>query len=720
MGRRNSSSKKVGRKTAAGNTAFLDEVESWRGILARNLARTTPGFSSRDLAFAVERIIERLVFLRICEDRGAGPRRGASLGDMESTSARDVPHWAAIDGQTLGEIRDRLRRFPSIPVEILGQIYEQFLSTLKIRKGGGVYYTPGEVVQHVVENTVGKLLEGQFRPGADASHRAAGPMTPQEASRLRILDPACGAGSFLVVVYQYLLDWHRDWYTAHGAEQHAQDRNPPVFRGPGGQWQLTCAERKRILLDNIFGVDIDPQAVEVTRLSLLLKMLEGGPGERAASLLPCLHDRGALDLTGNLKCGNSIIGPDLSAGEEERRRIGVFDWQMEFPAVLERGGFDAVVGNPPWGQKDIRLDEAGRRYLRETYRSLGGILDLFRPFVEKGVQLLRNGGAFGMVLPDIVLLKDYAQTRRFMLENLALTDIRWWGMAFRDAVIDAVTVLGTKHPAGADHLVHVRVDDSKEPLDHWIPQSDFLANPRYTFNLHLTPERRAVLASVDALPRIGDYFEIHEGIHSGNMRAELFVDSARDDSCKPMYFGRDEIAPYRLQWKGRYVRLAAASKTRSAQKYANVGRPSWHERPKVLVRRTGDRVTAAVDPDSLYASNNFFLLFPKSDCSLDLFGLCALLNSRFVTWYFRTIEPRKGRVFSELKIKHIRTFPLPAAVAQPESCAELNALGERYAAEAERLAAASSPLARESCSDILRELEEAVEQCVASSLGLGR
>jgi hypothetical protein len=123
------------------------------------------------------------------------------------------------------------------------------------------------------------------------------------------------------------------------------------------------------------------------------------------------------------------------------------------------------------------------------------------------------------------------------------------------------------------------------------------------------------------------------------------------------------------------VRLAAIPAQKTRERYANLGRPEWFERDKVLVRRTGDHLLAAVDRNRRYASNNFFVIFPRQPCALNLDGLCALLNSQFMTWYFRTIEPRRGRVFAELKIKHLRSFPMPPQ----EGCGELNDLGTRRA-----------------------------------------
>src|SRR4029077_13988126 len=139
--------------------------------------------------------------------------------------------------------------------------------------------------------------------------------------------PACGSGSFLLGAYQYLLDWHRDWYVADGSDKPPKE----LARAPNGDWRLTTPEKKRILLNSIYGVDIDPQAVEVTKLSLLLKVLEGESQQTLERQLRLFHERALPDLSSNIKCGNSLIGPDfydsqqmLLFDEEERYAINVF------------------------------------------------------------------------------------------------------------------------------------------------------------------------------------------------------------------------------------------------------------------------------------------------------------------------------------------------------------------------------------------------------------
>jgi len=427
--------------TAEVDDAFLSEIESWRDVLARNLALRNPKLSQRELNFAVQRTIDRIIFLRICEDRGIEPE-GRLIGltngpgiygrllelyrqaddrynsglfhfRPEKGRAEDYDRLTpglAIDDKVLKEIvrslyyPDSPYEFSILPADILGQVYEQFLGKVirltaghqakvedkpEVKKAGGVFYTPTYIVEYIVRNTVDKVLEGK---------------TPKDAAKLAILDPACGSGSFLIGAFQRLLDWHRDWYVDNGKEKWAKGNAPALYQGPGGKWRLTTSKRKEILLNNIYGVDIDPQAVEVTKLSLLLKVLEGESDQTLTSQFFLFHKRALPDLGNNIKCGNSLIGPDFYQNqqlsfmdEEERLRINVFDWEKEFPQIF-RGpnpGFNAVIGNPPYGASasSIQLD-----YYRQHFSSASTSCDSFSLFIERSSDLLRASGIFGMIV----------------------------------------------------------------------------------------------------------------------------------------------------------------------------------------------------------------------------------------------------------------------------------------------------------------------------------
>ncbi|MEN6360583.1 MAG: N-6 DNA methylase, partial [Smithella sp.] len=432
-------SNKGKRGTAEVDSAFLAEIENWREMLARNIALRN-SLSVRELNDSVQRIIDRIIFLRIAEDRGIedyGALRGICNGSNTYVRLQELFEKAddrynsglfhfrvekgeteppdrltpslVIDDKPLKDILKTLYypdspyEFAVLPADILGQVYEQFLGRVirltsdhravvedkpEVKKAGGVFYTPTYIVDYIVQNTVGKLLEGK---------------TPRKAESLRILDPACGSGSFLLGAYQYLLDWHLRQYVADGPEKHTKAKRPALYSGQGGAWHLTTAERKRILLNNIYGVDIDHQAVEVTKLSLLLKVLEDETAETLNQQRKLFHERALPDLGGNIKCGNSLIGPDFDDGKqmnlmdtEEAQRVNVFDWQAEFPDIFKAGGFDAVIGNPPYGALLIKQEQ---EYLRAKFDATTNDLDTFALFIERSVNLIRKTGKVSMIVP---------------------------------------------------------------------------------------------------------------------------------------------------------------------------------------------------------------------------------------------------------------------------------------------------------------------------------
>jgi hypothetical protein len=485
------------RGTAEVDAAFLDDIDGWRLLLARNLALRNPQLSPRDLNFAVQKIIDRIIFLRICEDRGMetygrlqvlpnGPHIYPRLCELfheadhrynsglfhfvQEKHRHETPdEWTlelAIDDAVLKEIIRKLYypdspyEFSVIGADILGHVYEQFLGKVirltaghqakveekpEVRKAGGVYYTPTYIVNYIVQNTIGKLLEGKT-PHEVAARTPT--WKPAKGGRpLSVLDPACGSGSFLIGAYQYLLDWYRDWFVADDPVRH-KDR---VHQTHKGQWRLSTAERKRILLDHIYGVDIDPQAVEVTKLSLLLKVLEGKTKETLQRQL-FAKERALPDLADNIKCGNSLIGPDFYHGkqldlfdDEERLRINVFDWTAEFSDIMKMGGFDAVIGNPPY----IRMEafKELKEYLRDHYESHAERSDLYVYFIEREHDLLRDGGAFGMIVSNKFLRAKYGEGIRARLSKASNihTIVDLAGLpVFHGATVRTIILLTTK------------------------------------------------------------------------------------------------------------------------------------------------------------------------------------------------------------------------------------------------------------------------------------
>src|ERR1035437_3237186 len=426
---------------------FLSSLDKWRTDLAVNISKLNFLLNEDELNFVVQQTIDRIIFLRIAEDRHIEPygmlQNSVKQGDY-FTNIYDIFRQAdekynsglfdltkdrisktiIVDNKILKKIINELYypespyEFSVLSVEILGSAYEQFLGKTilidkshrakieekpEVRKAGGVYYTPQYIVDYIVKNTVGHLIEGK---------------TPKEIDKIKIADPACGSGSFLIGAYQYLLDYHKNYYTGNGTKIGKKDS--PIT--PEGS--LTSNEKKRILLNNIFGVDIDTNAVEVTKLSLLLKCMEGETETTIAQQYKLWQERILPTLDDNIKSGNSLIDTDfydtkLDFGED--RKVKPFNWQNAFPTVFAKGGFDAVIGNPPYVRQELLGEQ--KDYFAKKYLVYHGTADLYTYFIERGIGLLKPNGLFGIIVANKWMRANYGEPLRKWLKKIPIMQI---------------------------------------------------------------------------------------------------------------------------------------------------------------------------------------------------------------------------------------------------------------------------------------------------------
>jgi type I restriction-modification system DNA methylase subunit len=388
--------------------SLFNDLTEWRRRLFNEIRLQRANLwaeDSRAVDNAVQKFFDRLIFIRTVEDRGIEEKRLVPL--LRQAKKQDVifeklqalfreldkvynsnlfadhelDGMKVYDPDLINEIINGLYKpkgklleydFNAITADILGAVYEQYLgfkaidpdakqdtSKSKKRKSQGIYYTPQYVVRYIVQQTLGRLLQ----EGADPHS-------------LTILDPACGSGSFLIEAFDVL----DRWLANKEPDVSAQER------------------RERILKENIFGVDLDEQAIEVTRLNLMLR---------------ASFERRKLPYLTNIKHGNSLIESDEIAG----KGLG-FAWQERFPQVFEKGGFDVVVGNPPYVRQET-LGAAFKGYAEEKYQTYAGTADLYVYFMEKGYQVLRENGRMGYIVPNKWLRAGYGQSlREFLKEKI--------------------------------------------------------------------------------------------------------------------------------------------------------------------------------------------------------------------------------------------------------------------------------------------------------------
>ena len=426
---------------------FLKSLNSWRDVLARNLVIRNSNINEDELNYAIQKIIDRIIFLRICEDRGIEPELQLfkTIGSNTYSKLKNIFNIADqkynsglfdfrkdvitgklnVDDKALKTIIEEMYypkspyEFSVIPVEILGHSYEQYLGKVikidekhkisidekpEVRKAGGVYYTPQYIVDYIVKNTVGKIVDSK---------------TPDDVAKIKIVDPACGSGSFLLGAYKYLLEWHIQYY------QNAKLKNKTQYLTNDGR--LTNEIKKKILTNNIFGVDIDTNAVEVTKLSLMLQVMEGETSVSIDHHSQLIQHRVLPSLDKNILSGNSLIDFDFYDNQINfepgaEKKIKPFNWKNSFPEVFKQGGFDVVIGNPPYvdSEEMVKTNLLLRNYCNNKYKTANGNWDLYCVFSEKSIDLLRDNGRFGFITPNKFLSAPYGDFLKSFFSNFCV------------------------------------------------------------------------------------------------------------------------------------------------------------------------------------------------------------------------------------------------------------------------------------------------------------
>ncbi|MDZ7725940.1 MAG: TaqI-like C-terminal specificity domain-containing protein [candidate division KSB1 bacterium] len=695
---------------------FLNSLDEWRMLLARNIALRNPDLSERELNFGVQMTLDRLIFLRMAEDRGIEPYGALqSLLNGENSYKRlvEIYHHAderynsglfhfddrdgehpdtitpglQLDDKVLKEILKNLYypcpyEFSQFPVEVMGHAYEQFLGkriTLtgghrarieekpEVRKAGGVYYTPQYIVDYIVEHTVGELLKDK---------------TPQQVSDLRIVDPACGSGSFLLGAFQYLMDWHLQAYQAeykrtgtlpgrpvNGKRPRKSDPQA-IFQGAEDEWYLTTAEKKRILLNTIYGVDIDANAVEVTKLSLLLKVLEHEDSETLNRQLGLWHERALPNLGDNIKCGNSLIGPDYYDNqqgnmfdEQELLRVNAFDWEAEFAHVFEQGGFDAVIGNPPYG---AIFTESEKDYLLNTFQSFEYQINSFVFFLETGLKLLSKNRLLSYITPAVFLNQHYFEKiRKVILDESCINKILVLNYkVFQDADTgDTAVFIFEKSDEESFDVEFSKMSSAKafENIKYEkVAQRTFYQNERYEFQLRSNNDlfEKAYFNSV----LLGHISNCIVGIKpyqknkgqpkqtASTVKNRIFdSDEKRDETYKQYIVGKDI---------DRYTLKPIAKRFISYGKWLAEPRfPAPFEREKLVLRQTSDRIRATYDSNGFYNLNNVYNI-EMTDKRYNLFYVLGIINSKLMVYLYQEIVPEKGRVFAEIKKVNLIKIPI--------------------------------------------------------------
>ncbi|MFZ2323174.1 MAG: TaqI-like C-terminal specificity domain-containing protein [Ignavibacteriaceae bacterium] len=680
--------------------SFLVELDKIRTSLAKSFKKNNSHLTSAELTEATQRTIDRLVFIKFLEDKMIEPhhyvstfatphpnpspskgegllnslslvRRGAK-GEVDYTEiSRDAKSmltaWEKFirdsitldakyngvvfkkslidskniiepDDKTFSKICEELSHentvynFDAIPIHILGSIYERFLGKVvnatdkrvtieekpEVRKAGGVYYTPQYIVNYIVDNTIGKMIEDK---------------KPKDIAKLRFADIACGSGSFLITVYERLLDYHKRWYS----------ENPEQAKKDGcifyeGAYRLSLKQKQKILTNNIYGVDLDSQAVEVTQLSLYLKLLEDETTATANDTWVMFKEKLLPDLSRNIVNGNSLIGTDIlnstlqfplldkerGRGEVDELKLKPMDFETTFPEVMNSGGFDAIVGNPPYLKLTLNnLSKNIFDYYNSKYESLkgGSSKNLFQLFIEKALSL--NPKSISYIVPEALLTTSSNHIiRSIMFDNKSISNlILFDNFVFKDATIGSVVfVLDEKKVKTTKtkisklksngSLINVKEIGIDKNDDVWDTSSTHIHS-----SLLSKISRHAIVMK--------ELVQMSKGMVVKNRQEHLRTKPLKADL--PFLLG-SSMSRYALrnEFFTNYSELTIIGGTRDYEKQIKT--------PRLLIRRTGRILCAVFSNDKELIESTLYILTSEK---ISLKYLLGILNSKLLTFYLQ-------------------------------------------------------------------------------------
>jgi len=564
-----------------------------------------------------------------------------------------------------------------VDINILGHIFEHSLSEIEEteaklkgeevdkskgkRKKDGVFYTPKYITKYIVDNTLGKLCRekksileldqdfeiveyqkstgGVNKKGEKLFHTLES--YKKWLLELKIVDPACGSGAFLNEALSFLIKEHKEV-----DDLIAELTNTPL--------RIFDTE-KSILENNIYGVDINEESVEIAKLSMWLRTAQKG--------------RKLSNLSNNIKCGNSLIDDPEIAGDK------AFNWEQEFPAVFEKGGFDVVIGNPPYvGTKQIDIKD--REYFWENYEDLlFSEMDLYEIFLYKSVyELLSEKGYLGFITPNSYYTNiSFKYLREYLLLNTSIQAIIDFPYRFYpfDDVNTETSIITLKKEFDSNNTTEFKVVDKATQQsaggmravyknDIEIPQE--LISKKYD-GLIIIRANSVIDKLIDLNKKFGDYLELHKGwmsvpdkvninhkiIEQGVFtNQEMRSDSLLASYCNLYLEGRD-IHRYYIDKIEKYVYIKDIDKKTK----------EWHLNPKIILQRivgqNRNKIFATVDLDNYIIFPNANLVNLKNEKD-DVKFYLSILNSSLISYFYNSFFGESNTNLTKLAFE---TIPIP-------------------------------------------------------------
>ncbi len=662
--------KKVGKmlqKVPVGELLYKD-LKECREILLHDLSLWNEKVDKELLDEGVQKILDRLIFLRVAEDRKIEPPTLIPLiREWESTD-REMPLYKSMIStfreldsiynsnlfskhpfENWEDYSDATKRvikilygkegyyeydFKAMPADILGGVYENYLGyklsqskkglsvgeNAKKRKEQGIYYTPAFIVDYIVRNALKPVLDRC--------------KSVSDLKKIKVLDPACGSGSFLIKALEIIADKYRDF-----------------------NCRVDEFTKIEIIMENLYGVDLDAQAVEIARLNLLINTLE------QRGIMPSLDK--------NIKNGNSLIS---GTDEELEKYFGKnfkdkkpFNWEEEFPEVFKQGGFDVIIGNPPYiFARGGNFDDNEKKYYADNYKKLQQYqLNTFLLFIEKGYDLLKENGAFGFIIPNNWLtINSFSKLREFLLKNIAdLKIINAIESVFNQASVDTCLLLFRKEKPTNVEVGELRSNENPILTKH--SAEDFYKNE---FVINISQKEDAIKSNINLKNTIelGTISEVSTGLKSyqvgkGNPPQDekvkigrVFHSNKKEDKTYKPYLQGVDVKRYYLDWSGEYLSYG-----------------DWLAEPRKSVPFSGDRILVRQIPSPLpYCVNSVFtnedylndinsMVVFNVEKRFNIKYILAILNSKFISyWFAKTFDKFQRKIFPQFKVNELARFPI--------------------------------------------------------------
>ena len=701
---------------------FFSNLKKWRLSIRNTIRKNLPNITMQKIDLITQKILDRLIFVGYCSDNKVISQNKLHAilhskidlykelqkiflqmddkfdSDLFSKSEEDEYNKILISDNILRPIIEELSNidFSKLSIHIMGEVYENYLEEIlkqndKILKNKkklqGIYYTTEYVIKYIIKNTLTPILSKC--------------KTAAELDNIKVLDSSCGSGSFLILAFDEFI------------EQYKRIENQPLFE---------FERRKLILQNNLYGVDIDEKAVEITKLNLLVKCLENGA---------------SLDLSGkkilpniklNIRCGNSLVSSNLSTDSfdlfsnqhidainkllelhklfkysnddnkysvyknieiEEFKLNSIlnkdleykynlsdikpFNYHIAFPEVFKDGGFDCIIGNPPWGANiDNILD-----YLNEYYpNSTVGFKDTYKCFFDKSIQLLKPKGKLGYITPNSFYFNPLFKDLRKLLNSYQIDSMINLGERVFENVEapSAITVI-TKSNIQNKKINTMDLSFSKSNKE----KENLINNGKYSIinqNIFNKTQNNIFTFNLRNLKSNEVYFEQFANIKDAGIQYHRFGIGMKNRGGNDLYdrlFSKDKnefknsVACYYGKLINRYFINNLTDKYFNMD-YKSVLKPNEQvsftkeyqgKKNKIVWRQTSENIKAAIDKKGIWFGNTIQCCEIKKEYSnYKLEYLLAILNSKYLNYIYNNTIKESNRVFPQIKISNLEKLPI--------------------------------------------------------------